>query len=76
MPKNGEATKTRILDAAEALIMGHGLAGTSIDMVLEKAGITKGAFFYHFKTKSDLARSLVQRYADNEESAIACTTLC
>ncbi|YAF97536.1 MAG: TetR/AcrR family transcriptional regulator [Nodularia sp. CChRGM 3473] len=70
MPRNGEATKTRILDAAEVLIMGHGLAGTSIDMVLEKADITKGAFFYHFKTKSDLARSLVKRYADHEETLL------
>ena len=25
-------------------------------------GITKGAFFYHFKTKSDMARALVDRY--------------
>jgi TetR/AcrR family transcriptional regulator, transcriptional repressor for nem operon len=70
MAKSGEATKTRILDAAEALIMGHGLAGTSIDMVLEKAGITKGAFFYHFKSKSGLARALVQRYADREEKLL------
>jgi len=67
MPRGGEATKTRILDAAEALIMGHGLAGTSIDKVIEKAAITKGAFFYHFKTKADLARSLVERYAQRDE---------
>ncbi|RUR79174.1 TetR/AcrR family transcriptional regulator [Chlorogloeopsis fritschii PCC 9212] len=66
MPKSGENTKIRILDAAHALIMGHGLAGTSIDMVLEKAEITKGAFFYHFKSKSDLARALVERYANQD----------
>jgi TetR/AcrR family transcriptional regulator, transcriptional repressor for nem operon len=66
MPRNGEKTKTRILDAAHALVMGHGLAGTSIDMVIEKAEITKGAFFYHFKTKSDLARALVERYANQD----------
>ena len=62
MSKNGEATKTRILDAAHALIMGHSLAGTSIDMVLEKAEITKGAFFYHFKSKAALARAAIERY--------------
>ncbi|MBF2009365.1 MAG: TetR/AcrR family transcriptional regulator [Chlorogloeopsis fritschii C42_A2020_084] len=66
MPKSGENTKIRILDVAHALIMGHGLAGTSIDMVLEKAEITKGAFFYHFKSKSDLARALVERYANQD----------
>jgi TetR/AcrR family transcriptional repressor of nem operon len=66
MPRSGEKTKTRILDAAHELVMGHGLAGTSIDRVLEKAEVTKGAFFYHFKTKADLAHALVQRYADND----------
>jgi TetR/AcrR family transcriptional repressor of nem operon len=66
MPGRGEKTKARILDAAHELIMGHSLAGTSIDMVLEKADITKGAFFYHFKSKSELARALVQRYADQD----------
>jgi TetR/AcrR family transcriptional regulator, transcriptional repressor for nem operon len=35
-------------------------------MVLEKAEITKGAFFYHFKSKSDLARALVERYANQD----------
>jgi TetR/AcrR family transcriptional repressor of nem operon len=63
MTKAGAKTKERILDAAHALVMGHGLAGTSIDMVLDKAEITKGAFFYHYKSKADLARALVNRYA-------------
>ena len=66
MPRNGEKTKNRILDAAHELVIGHGLAGTSIDMVLKKSQVTKGAFFYHFKTKADLAQVLVQRYADRE----------
>lgn len=66
MPRNGEKTKQRILDAAHELVMGHGLSGTSIDRVLEKAEITKGAFFYHFKTKADLAHALVQRYAERD----------
>ncbi|MEM9906336.1 MAG: TetR/AcrR family transcriptional regulator [Cyanobacteria bacterium P01_D01_bin.44] len=68
MPRDGTATKTRILDAAEALIMGHGLTGTSIDQVLAKAGVTKGAFFYHFKSKADLARALIERYAAQDEA--------
>lgn len=66
MPRSGEKTKSRILDAAHELVMGHGLAGTSIDMVLAKAAITKGAFFYHFKSKADLARALVIRYAEKD----------
>lgn len=64
MPRSGEKTKERILDTAYDLVMGHGLAGTSIDMILAKAEITKGAFFYHFKTKADLAQALVKRFAE------------
>lgn len=66
MPRSGAKTKARILDVAHELVMGHGLAGTSIDMVLQQAEITKGAFFYHFKSKADLARALVQRYAEQD----------
>ena len=66
MPRSGAKTKERILDAAHALVMGHGLAGTSIDMVLQQAEITKGAFFYHFKTKAELAQALVLRYAEQD----------
>ena len=66
MTKAGAKTKERILDAAHGLVMGHGLAGTSIDMVLDKAEITKGAFFYHFKSKAELARALVERYVSQD----------
>ncbi|MEM8806074.1 MAG: TetR/AcrR family transcriptional regulator [Cyanobacteria bacterium P01_G01_bin.38] len=68
MPRDGTATKTRILDVAEALMMGHGLTGTSIDQVLAKARVTKGTFFYHFKSKADLARTLIERYAAQDEA--------
>jgi TetR/AcrR family transcriptional repressor of nem operon len=58
------------MDAAQALIMGRGLAGTSIDMVLEQAGMTKGAFFYHFKSKNELAKALIHRYAEQDHAHI------
>jgi TetR/AcrR family transcriptional repressor of nem operon len=63
MPRDGTATRTAIMDSAEALILEHGFAATSVDRVIEGAGITKGAFFYHFKTKAELAHALVERYA-------------
>lgn len=51
------------MDAAEALILDQGFAGTSVQEVIERAGITKGTFFYHFDTKQELAHALVDRYA-------------
>ena len=60
MPKDGRLTKEKILDAAEALVLDHGYGATSIDQILEKTGITKGAFFYHFKSKAALAQIQAQ----------------
>jgi TetR/AcrR family transcriptional repressor of nem operon len=62
MPKDGTLTRERILDAAYALILERGYAGMSLDKVITQVGITKGAFFYHFKSKNDLAVALLQRF--------------
>lgn len=51
------------MDAAEELILAHGFAATSVDAVVERAGVTKGAFFHHFSSKAELAHALVERYA-------------
>jgi TetR/AcrR family transcriptional repressor of nem operon len=64
MAKKGEATRKRILDTAQQLILTHGYAGVSIDMLIQQLGMTKGAFFHHFKSKADLARTLIQRFSD------------
>jgi TetR/AcrR family transcriptional repressor of nem operon len=66
MANRAEATRERLLDAAKKLVMAKGFAGTSIDDVLSQTGLTKGAFFHHFKGKADLARELVKRYAVND----------
>ena len=41
----------------------NGYAATSVDQVIAASGSSKGAFFHHFDSKLDLARSLVERYA-------------
>lgn len=66
MTAQAEATRERLLDAAKKLVMSKGFAGTSIDDVLKETGMTKGAFFHHFRSKADLARELVKRYALND----------
>ena len=65
-PRTRDPVRTResILDAAQALILDHGFGATTVDAVVQRAGITKGAFFHHFSSKADLARALVERYAE------------
>jgi len=64
MAKKGDHTRTRILDAAQAMILDRGFAGVSLDQIIQGLGLTKGAFFHHFRNKNDLARTLIRRYSD------------
>jgi TetR/AcrR family transcriptional repressor of nem operon len=47
--------KQKIIDAALSVIRSKGYSATSVDELCEVAGVTKGAFFHHFKSKEDLA---------------------
>jgi AcrR family transcriptional regulator len=58
----GERTRDRILDMAYDAILHKGFAATSIEELVEAAGITKSGFFYHFRDKNDLARQLLERF--------------
>ena len=58
----GERTRERILDLTYDSVIRKGFAATSIEELVEAAGITKSGFFYHFKDKNDLARQLIESY--------------
>ena len=49
------ATRERILSAATELFYKHGYHATGLDKVIRLAKITKGNFYYHFKSKEELA---------------------
>jgi TetR/AcrR family transcriptional repressor of nem operon len=72
-PRTRDSARTRaqILDAAQDLILDHGFGSTTVDAVVGRAGITKGAFFHHFGSKADLARALVDRYAAMDREHLA-----
>jgi TetR/AcrR family transcriptional repressor of nem operon len=53
-------SKTKLLEAALRAIRTEGYAGTTVDDVCGQAGVTKGSFFHHFKSKNDLALSAVE----------------
>jgi AcrR family transcriptional regulator len=69
-PTKGERTRERILDVAYDAIIHKGFAGTSIDELVEAAGITKSGFFYHFKDKGDLARQLLVRFLAEDDAVM------
>jgi TetR/AcrR family transcriptional repressor of nem operon len=68
MGRDGKPTRDKILVESKALVFENGFSGTSIDQILERTGITKGAFFYHFKTKNLLAKALIEEFAKEDIS--------
>ena len=66
----GERTRERIMDLAYRSIVEKGFAATSIEELVEAAGITKSGFFYHFRDKNDLARQLFERFLAEDESIL------
>jgi AcrR family transcriptional regulator len=63
----GEATRTRILDAAQASVLAKGFGATSIEELIAETGLTKSGFFYHFRDKNELAKALLRRYIEEDE---------
>ncbi|GLZ40010.1 ScbR family autoregulator-binding transcription factor [Actinokineospora sp. NBRC 105648] len=61
MPRQERAERTRavILDAAAAVFDEHGFAAASLSDILVKAGVTKGALYFHFASKEELAQALI-----------------
>jgi TetR/AcrR family transcriptional regulator, transcriptional repressor for nem operon len=53
-----------LLDAAEELFLARGYDGTQLDLVCERAGVSRGGLFYHFDSKEALAEAAVQRFFD------------
>jgi AcrR family transcriptional regulator len=56
-------TRERIQAVALELFVEQGYDGTSLREIAERLDVTKAALYYHFRTKDDIARSLVEDYA-------------
>ena len=69
-PPRGQA-KQALIEAAAALAREEGLAGLSVDRVVKRAAISKGAFFHHFATRNDLVTALIAHLAEAFEADLA-----
>lgn len=55
-----EKTRHRILMAAQKLLKKNGYEGASVNDVMQEAGLTRGGFYAHFKSKEDLFTHILQ----------------
>ncbi|MFN7723633.1 MAG: TetR family transcriptional regulator [Rubrivivax sp.] len=64
--EEAQATRSAILDAAEALFQARGVSSTSLQDIAAAAGVTRGAIYWHFQDKGDVFNAMMDR---------ACTPL-
>ena len=58
--RRGEATRERVLGAARLLFGERGYEHTSIEEVLESSGVTRGALYHHFPSKTALFDAVLE----------------
>lgn len=57
--RNANETKEKLIKAAFEEIHAHGFQATSMNEIIKRAGITKGALYHHFKSKTELGYAVI-----------------
>lgn len=70
MPRPPKA-RTVILDAAERIVKEHGAANLTYEELVQQSGVSRGGITYHFATKDDLLRALIERDLEHGMAAEA-----
>ena len=59
--------KDKITETAYELFRSFGYNGTSIDMLIKTAGVSKSNFYYYFESKEELALKILGIHVDYQE---------
>ncbi|GGR91029.1 TetR family transcriptional regulator [Streptomyces humidus] len=72
LPKQdrSRATRQRLLEAAVSCLAEHGWAGSTVSVVAERAGVSRGAAQHHFPTREDLFTAAVEYVAEERSRAL------
>jgi AcrR family transcriptional regulator len=62
MQARAEATRRKIIDSAVDLFSELGYGETGLADVLQRAGVSKGAFYYHFESKEAVAAAIIEEF--------------
>jgi AcrR family transcriptional regulator len=62
------------MDAAVEVFSENGFTGASLELICERAGLTRGAFYYNFSSKEQLLLTVMERELDSTLSLLAGAT--
>lgn len=63
--------RTKLLESALTLIRARGYSATTVDELCAHAGVTKGAFFHHFKSKEALGVAAADHWSETTAGLFA-----
>ena len=66
MMKKGEKRKLELLKIAYELFLARGYENTSVDTIIEEAGMAKGTYYYYFESKEAMLEEVCMMMIDEE----------
>jgi AcrR family transcriptional regulator len=73
--EQSETTRKALLDAARELFAERGYTAVSTEEIVQRAGVTRGALYHHFRDKQDLFRAVFERLEQELAERIAMAAL-
>ncbi|WP_438486434.1 TetR/AcrR family transcriptional regulator [Streptomyces sp. S186] len=68
--ERSRATRLKLLEAAVACLAERGWTGSTVSVVAERAGVSRGAAQHHFRTREDLFTAAVEHVAEKRQGAL------
>lgn len=69
--EQSESTRKALLQVARELFTERGYADTATQEIVERAGVTRGALYYHFRDKTDIFRAVFEDISLNVVTQVA-----
>jgi AcrR family transcriptional regulator len=73
--RQAEATRQHLIAVARELFTERGYAGTSIEDIIERAGVARGALYHHFPGKGALFAAVYQEVQAEVAAAVVAAAL-
>jgi TetR/AcrR family transcriptional regulator, transcriptional repressor for nem operon len=61
--KPAQERRADLLAAGQALFVAKGIAGTSLEDITQRAGVSKGLFYLYFRSKEDMVLALQEQFS-------------